>query len=156
MTTLNVFEGPLCCNTGVCGTDPDQALVDFTADARWLAEQGVDVTRANLAQDPVAFATDESARAFLKVAGVEGLPLVRMDGVTVLTGRYPTRSELAHFAGLAAPQPEPAQTAIQEATSPQAATEESGCCGGEAQSDSGCCTPAPQVLQIGSPSRSCC
>ncbi|MFZ2624391.1 MAG: arsenite efflux transporter metallochaperone ArsD [Propionibacterium sp.] len=148
---MTVFEGPLCCNTGVCGTDPDQALVDFTADARWLAEQGVAVTRANLAQDPVAFAADESARAFLKVAGVEGLPLVRMDGVTVLTGRYPTRSELARFAGLAAPQPEPAPTAKEQDT-----TEASGCCGGEAPSDSGCCAPVPQVLQIGSPSRSCC
>ena len=29
---ISVFEGPLCCNTGVCGTDPDQALVNFTAD----------------------------------------------------------------------------------------------------------------------------
>ncbi|MDN5985069.1 MAG: arsenic metallochaperone ArsD family protein, partial [Propionibacterium sp.] len=26
---ISVFEGPLCCNTGVCGTDPDPALVNF-------------------------------------------------------------------------------------------------------------------------------
>ena len=68
MTTISVFEGPLCCNTGVCGQDPEQTLVDFTADARWLADQGVPVTRANLAQDPAAFAADASARAFLRIA----------------------------------------------------------------------------------------
>lgn len=54
---IQVFEGPLCCNTGVCGPDPDQALVDFTADLDWLTRQGVSVRRANLAQDPAAFWT---------------------------------------------------------------------------------------------------
>ena len=32
MPTIHVFEPALCCNTGVCGPDVDQALVDFTAD----------------------------------------------------------------------------------------------------------------------------
>ncbi|WOP19726.1 arsenite efflux transporter metallochaperone ArsD [Raineyella sp. LH-20] len=143
MVALKVFEGPLCCNTGVCGPDPEQALVDFTADARWLATQGVEVTRANLAQDPAAFAEDPSARAFVRVAGAEALPLVVVDGITVLTGRYPSRAELARFAGLAAP-----------ASAPAAATE-SSCCGADDQA-SGCCSPAPQVLQISAPTRSCC
>ncbi|WP_347348004.1 arsenite efflux transporter metallochaperone ArsD [Nigerium sp.] len=102
MTTISVFEGPLCCNTGVCGPDLDQRLVDFTADAAWLTSQGARVVRANLAQDPTAFAEDAHARAFLQTAGADGLPLVVVDGVTALTGRYPTRAELARFAGLEA------------------------------------------------------
>ena len=84
------FEGTLGCDTGVCSPDPAQALVDFTADARWAADQGARLTRANLAQDPAAFAADGLAVAFLQAAGVEALPLVTVDGGTVLTGRYPT------------------------------------------------------------------
>lgn len=138
MPTIKVFEGPLCCNTGVCGPDPAQALVDFTADARWVADQGVRLTRANLAQDPAAFAADALARAFLQTAGADALPLVTVDGMTVLTGRYPTRTELARYAGLAADTSTPA-----------------ACCGGET-AEVGCCAPAARTVQVTAVSRGCC
>ena len=101
MASIRVFEPALCCNTGVCGPDVDQALVVFTADLNHLKEQGADIERHNLANDPAAFATDETVRAFLHVAGSEGLPLTLVDGATVVTGRYPTREQLLRFAGLA-------------------------------------------------------
>ena len=31
---IQVFEGPLCCNTGVCGPNPDQALVGTATSAQ--------------------------------------------------------------------------------------------------------------------------
>ncbi|MCI1675594.1 MAG: arsenite efflux transporter metallochaperone ArsD [Ancrocorticia sp.] len=132
---ISVFEGPLCCNTGVCGTDPDQALVQFTADADWMERQGVEVHRANLAQDPQAFADSAIARSFMQVAGAEGLPLTLVDGVTVMTGRYPSREELAVFAGLLTKAPEQAG--------------QSSCCGGGASSGSSCCGGgAPESVEI--------
>lgn len=100
MPVVRVYEPALCCNTGVCGEDVDQALVTFTADLTALAEHGADVARHNLANDPMAFATDETVRTFLQVAGSDGLPLTTVDGVTVMTGRYPTRDQLARFAGI--------------------------------------------------------
>ena len=36
MRTIRVYEPALCCNTGVCGPDVDQALVTFTADLHHL------------------------------------------------------------------------------------------------------------------------
>ncbi|WP_431958555.1 arsenite efflux transporter metallochaperone ArsD [Nocardia lijiangensis] len=102
MPTVEIFEPALCCNTGVCGPDVDQALVEFSADMDWARGQGAAVARYNLAGDPMAFATNDVARTFLEVAGSEGLPLVVVDGVTALTGRYPTRTQLANWAGLAA------------------------------------------------------
>jgi hypothetical protein len=139
VSAIKVFEGPLCCNTGVCGPDPAQALIDFTADARWVTDQGASLTRANLAQDPAAFATDDAARAFLQVAGADALPLVIVDGVTVLTGRYPTRPELARYAGLAAPE-----------------AKQDGACCEDGSTASGCCAPEPQLLQIDASGGSCC
>ncbi|WP_084634963.1 arsenite efflux transporter metallochaperone ArsD [Propionicicella superfundia] len=140
MVTIKVFEGPLCCNTGVCGPDPAQALVDFTADVRWVTELGAAVTRANLAQDPAAFATDDLARAFLQTAGAGALPLVIVDGLTALTGRYPTRAELARYAGIAAADPE--QSANRDDGTRAPAT--------------GHRDPAPQPLPLVTSSVSCC
>jgi arsenite-transporting ATPase len=129
--TIAVFEPALCCNTGVCGEDVDQNLVTFTADLAWLLEQGASITRHNLANDPLAFAHDEAVKSFLEIAGSAGLPLVSVEGVTVATGRYPTRAELAGWAGLEAAAAMPAG-AINLGISEGSAS--SSCC-----SDSGCC-----------------
>jgi hypothetical protein len=100
MTTIRVYEPALCCNTGVCGPDVDESLVTFTADLGALKDLGIDIERHNLANDPTAFAGDETVRAFLQVAGSEGLPLTLVDGVTVMTGSYPAREQLLKFAGV--------------------------------------------------------
>ena len=145
---IQVFEGPLCCNTGVCGPDPDQALVDFTADLDWLTRQGVSVRRANLAQDPAAFADSAVARAFVQKVGASGLPLIVADDVTVATGRYPSRAELARIAGVEAPAENTATECCGSATPTPAA---SVCCGDEAPVSSGCCGSDQSVtIQSGS------
>ena len=145
---IQVFEGPLCCNTGVCGPDPDQALVDFTADLDWLTRQGVSVRRANLAQDPAAFADSAVARAFVQKVGASGLPLIVADDVTVATGRYPSRAELARIAGVEAPAENTATGRCGSAPSTPAA---SVCCGDEAPVSSGCCGSDQSVtIQSGS------
>ena len=145
---IQVFEGPLCCNTGVCGPDPDQALVDFTADLDWLTRQGVSVRRANLAQDPAAFADSAVARAFVLKVGASGLPLIVADDVTVATGRYPSRAELARIAGVEAPAENTATGCCGSAPSTPAA---SVCCGDEAPVSSGCCGSDQSVtIQSGS------
>lgn len=100
MPSVHVYEPALCCNTGVCGEDVDQSLVEFTADLNHLTAQGADIVRHNLANDPLAFASQDSVRSFLEVAGSEGLPLTTVDGVTVLTGAYPTRDQLLRYTGL--------------------------------------------------------
>jgi hypothetical protein len=40
MTTLEIFDPPMCCSTGVCGPDPDPRLPQFAADLAWLASRG--------------------------------------------------------------------------------------------------------------------
>ncbi|CAN5443463.1 hypothetical protein BH09ACT12_BH09ACT12_10940 [soil metagenome] len=120
MPSIHVYEPALCCNTGVCGPDLDQDLVDFTATLNHLTERGADLARHNLANDPGGFVAEESVGAFLKVAGSEGLPLTTVDGVTVLTGAYPTREQLLRYAGLA---PEAAVAPSGVSSMPVGATE---------------------------------
>ncbi|WAF75764.1 arsenite efflux transporter metallochaperone ArsD [Aeromonas dhakensis] len=104
MSVIQIFDPALCCASGVCGTEVDQALVTFAADLAWAREQGVAIERFNLAQQPLQFAETPVVSAFLTHAGEEGLPLVLVEGQVVLTGRYPSRGELARYAGLPAPQ----------------------------------------------------
>ena len=99
---IRVYEPALCCATGVCGPELDQALVQFTADLDHLRGRGVDILRYNLAIDPSEFAANPLVRDYLKVAGSAGLPLTLVDGVTVGTGSYLSRATLSRYAGLAA------------------------------------------------------
>lgn len=109
MSKIQVFDPALCCSTGVCGTDVDQKLVDFSADVDWLKRSGGQIERFNLAQQPMAFAESSVAKAFLERSGADALPLVLVDGEIALAGRYPTRKELAKFAGVSE-QPSEAST----------------------------------------------
>lgn len=133
MTTIRVYEPALCCNTGVCGEDVDPSLVVFTADLAALRELGVDIERRNLANDPAAFAQDDTIRGFLRVAGSEGLPLTIVDGVTVATGEYPSRERLLAFADLGAATVPADVTEI-----PLLTTSDAGCCGSDGTGSCGC------------------
>ena len=56
MTKIQIFDPALCCNTGVCGVEVDQQLVNFAADVDWAKQSGASIERFNLAQQPIAFA----------------------------------------------------------------------------------------------------
>ncbi|WP_277061257.1 arsenite efflux transporter metallochaperone ArsD [Rivihabitans pingtungensis] len=100
MKTLQVYDPALCCSSGVCGVDVDQTLVDFAADLNWLKQQGVAVTRFNLAQQPLAFAQEAAVKAALDAGGAEALPVLLVDGQLRGQGRYPSRAELAQWLAL--------------------------------------------------------
>jgi AhpD family alkylhydroperoxidase len=102
MTLVQVFDPPMCCSTGVCGPSVDPQLVRFAADLEWLGEQGVEVERFNLSQQPAAFAGDREVRAALE-DDEDVLPLVKVDGQVRSTMSYPSRDELAAWSGLDAP-----------------------------------------------------
>lgn len=143
MPTIRVYEPALCCNTGVCGPDVDQELVTFTADLEALRAQGVDVARANLASDPQAFAEDPTVVAFLRTAGSQGLPLTLVDGVTVLTGRHPSREEMTRWSGAAQHRELPL---VEDSCC--SGEDSSSCCGGQEASTT-CC-------EDGDRTTSCC
>ena len=104
MTTIQVFDPALCCSTGVCGVDIDQQLVSFSADVDWAKQNGAQIERFNLAQQPMAFAENAVVKKFLERSGAESLPVILVDGEVALAGRYPNRPELARWAGIDAAQ----------------------------------------------------
>ncbi len=95
MQKVQVFDPALCCSSGVCGTDVDQALVNFSADVDWARHNGVPIERFNLAQQPMAFAEHEAVKDMLQRVGEAALPITLIDGQVVLSGSYPQRETLA-------------------------------------------------------------
>lgn len=110
MTTLTVYDPPMCCSTGVCGPEVDPRLAQFSGDLDWLKGQGIDVRRFNLAQEPSAFAEHPQVKALLERSGDEDLPAIVIGAKLVSHGRYPTRAELAAAAGLAGDRPADSKT----------------------------------------------
>lgn len=101
--TIEVFDPALCCSSGVCGVEVDQKLVAFAADVAWATQGGAQITRFNLAQQPMAFAEKAAVKDLLERSGEAALPLTLVDGMVALAGRYPSRAELARWAGMAVP-----------------------------------------------------
>ena len=103
MKLIEVFDPALCCSSGVCGLEVDQPLVDFAADVDWARQNGAQVTRFNLAKEPLAFAERAAVKGMLELSGESALPLTLVDGEVALAGRYPARADLARWAGIAPP-----------------------------------------------------
>jgi hypothetical protein len=102
MSKVQVFDPAMCCSTGVCGPGVDPVLARFASDLAWLAAQGIPVQRFNLGQQPEQFASHPQVLAELQ-QDAEVLPLIMVDGEIVSRREYPTRRQLAGWAGLEAP-----------------------------------------------------
>jgi hypothetical protein len=123
MKTVQIYDRPMCCSTGICGPDVDPVLPTFAADLDWLKNQGHQVERYNLAQQPQAFIENKAIQQLLGTDGTDCLPVIVVDGQIVSRQVYPSREELAALAGATqTPQELPV-------TKPGG-----GCCG-----TSGCC-----------------
>jgi SAM-dependent methyltransferase len=122
MKSVQVYDKPMCCSTGVCGPEVDPVLPKFAADLDWLKSQGHNVERYNLAQQPQAFIENKAIHHLLSTAGTDCLPVVVVDGEIVSQTVYPSREDLA---GWVAGSPEKKPLPVSNA---------GGCCG-----TSGCC-----------------
>ncbi len=118
MKTIQVYDKPMCCSTGVCGPQVDPVLPRFAADLQWLKSQGHHVERFNLAQQPDAFIQNPEVHRLLATQGTGCLPLIVVDGRIVSQRTYPSRDLLTLW------------TAGGSDQTISVATEISACCGG--------------------------
>ncbi|WP_395745471.1 arsenite efflux transporter metallochaperone ArsD [Prosthecobacter sp.] len=97
MKTVQVYDPPMCCSTGICGPNVDPDLINFAAILYQLAGQGVKVERQNLGQQPMAFAQNPAVKEALQKEGTAVLPLIFLDGEIYMKGRYPNHDERPAF-----------------------------------------------------------
>jgi hypothetical protein len=97
MKTIQVYDPPMCCSPGLCGTEIDPALVSFAALLTELSQKGVKVERYNMGQQPMAFVQNPTVKALLDKESTEALPVILLDGEVYLKGRYLTDAERVTF-----------------------------------------------------------
>ena len=106
MSFIQVFDpamggcGGGCGGSGGCGGGGNAEQADFAADVQWATQMGARIERANLIEQPMAFAGNAVVKGYLERSGLEALPLVLVDGEVAMAGRYPNRVELARWAGI--------------------------------------------------------
>lgn len=98
--TLQVYDTPMCCASGVCGPQVDPKPARFAADLDWVERQGVAVRRYNPSQEPEAFLSNPAVLSALQSLGSQCLPLVIWEGKMLAAGGYPDRATLERALGL--------------------------------------------------------
>ncbi len=113
MSGIQIFEPAQCGCSGGCGG----GAAGFDADFEWAAQNGAKIERISPSRQPAAFAENMALQAVLARSGSDALPLTLVNGEVVLTGRYPSRDELAGWGDI-----------FEKMTAPKGHC--CGCCGG--------------------------
>jgi len=126
MKTIQIYDRPMCCSTGICGPTVDPVLPRFAADLDKLKNAGHPVERYNLSQQPQAFIDNREIHSLISTKGTDVLPVVLVDGHVVSRGIYPSLELLQMWAGESTA---PASISVSLPIADQ------GCCSGS----TGCC-----------------
>lgn len=92
--TLEIFEPSLCCESGVCGPEPDKKLIDLQNTILLLKKVGVETERYAINQSPQAFVQNKVVSDFVKTNGPGKLPVCLLDGKIIKEGDYPSLGDL--------------------------------------------------------------
>ncbi len=123
-STIQVYDPPMCCSSGLCGASPDTQLLQVARALRRLEAEGIKVERFNLSQQPSAFVENKRVAGLLQAFGEEALPVTLVNDTILAYGRYASREEIL--------------TALAKGPKPDSSqVQEPGACGCEP--GSGCC-----------------
>ena len=122
MKKMYIYEGPMCCSTGVCGPSPDEELMRVSTLVDKLRKSGASIDRYNLTNNTDKFVDNKTVNKLLDEKGEDVLPVVIVDDEVVMTGKYPSNEEFYEMLFLS-------DDALEE-------TNNDGGCG---CSDGGCC-----------------
>lgn len=94
---LIVYEGAMCCSTGVCGPEPDQTLIAFNETLKRLQSEYGDkltIMRASLTFNSLIFLSHKEIARMVKENGPEILPITTIGGEIIAKQRYLTYDEI--------------------------------------------------------------
>lgn len=88
---LIIYEGAMCCSTGVCGPEPNQELIAFNETVKKL--QGryngqLNIVRASLAFNSLMFFANKEIFQLVKDNGQGILPITTVNGEIVARQKY--------------------------------------------------------------------
>ena len=101
--TVEFFDPPMCCPTGLCGPTLDQTLLDINEMILALQAEGLTVARYQMTGQPQAFLSNPDVMRLVREQQMAALPITAVRGQVVKVGTYPTLTEIkAHLNGATA------------------------------------------------------
>lgn len=97
LTTIEIFDPPMCCPSGLCGPSVDPALLDINEAILKLKKEfdgAVRIERYLLSQQGQKFMHVPEVLALLKREGVSVLPVTMVNRRIIKQRSYPTYDEL--------------------------------------------------------------
>lgn len=93
MKKMYIYEGAMCCSTGVCGPSPDEELMRVSSLVDKLNKSGAKIERYNLTNNTKEFVENKTINNLLREKGEDILPVVMVNGEVLMTGKYPSNEE---------------------------------------------------------------
>lgn len=104
---IEIFEPALCCASGICGPEPDKALLDLQNVIQTITAAGIEVKRYAINQAAIAFVSNATVKEFIRSKGTDKLPLTLLDGQIIKQEAYPSLEDLSvHIPELKNPVPD--------------------------------------------------
>lgn len=92
--TVEFFDPPMCCPTGLCGPTLDQTLLDVNEMILALKAEGVQVERYQMTSHPHKFTGNAEVMRLVQQRQLEALPITIVQGQVIKAGVYPSLAEV--------------------------------------------------------------
>ena len=92
-----IYESAICCPGGVCGSNPDNSLVDLQDALDKLKDMGAMVERYNITGNPKKFKENPDVIRLMQESQIKALPITTCDGKVIKVGIYPSLAELKNI-----------------------------------------------------------
>lgn len=94
---LIIYEGAMCCSTGVCGPEPDRELMEFNETLKRLTSEyngNVKIMRASLVFNSLLFFANTEIAQLVKENGTAILPITTVNGTIMAKQKYMTYEQI--------------------------------------------------------------
>jgi hypothetical protein len=92
--TVEFFDPPMCCPTGLCGPALDQTLLDVNDMILKLTAEGIGIERYQMTSHPQAFLANPDVMRLVREREMAALPISVIRGRVLTVGAYPTLAEI--------------------------------------------------------------
>lgn len=92
--TVEIFDPPMCCPTGLCGPTVDETLLNVSEMILSLQAKGIRVQRYQMTSQPQAFLNNADVYRLVREQQLTALPITAVNGRVIRVGAYPTLAEV--------------------------------------------------------------
>ena len=92
-----IYEPTLCCSSGVCGPNPDMALIGLQDTLDKAKEHGIKSERFQITSNPKKFTENPEVMKLMQQKQLAALPITEVDGNIIKSGSYPSFEELSKY-----------------------------------------------------------